>query len=722
MPAARALLARPIDAVVEGRHGDPFAVLGVHAVEGARCCCARSCPAPMRSRRRPATASRWRALEPASWRRLLRGRAREAHALSAARARTSDAQWIVDDAYAYGPVLGPLDDWLLGRRHAREALRPARRAPDRARRRGRRALRRVGAECAARLGRRRLQRLGRPPPRDAQARRHGGVWEIFVPALGRGRAVQVRDRRRGRHSCCRSRPTRSASAPSCVPATASVVRRTTDFAWTDGACIVEARARRSAARRRWPSTKCTWARGGAAQAAAGSTYDELADTLVPYVVDLGFTHVELMPVNEHPLDASWGYQPLGLVRADRALRRAGGLRALRRSLPCRRARRAARLGARALSGRSARARAVRRHRALRACRPAQGLHPDWQTAVFDFGRPEVVNYLDRQRAVLARPLSRRRAARGRGGVDALPRLFAQGGPVAAQPCTAATRISKPSRSCASLNEAVYARIPARSHRRGVDVMAAGVAADVRRGPGLRLQVEHGLDARHARLPAATRPCTGAGTRRRSRSASRTRSPRISCCRCRTTKSSTARARCSARCPAMRGRSSRRCAPTTRFMWALSRQEAAVHGTGVRAGPRMEFRVRARLDAARRSPGIAACRRWCATAIASIARERALHERDCEPAGFRWIVVDDARALDICLAARGRRRRTAGSRRREFHAGAARAAIGSACRSPDAGARSSTPTPPCTAGRNAATPAASIARRTPSTRLSAGRRR
>ena len=47
------------------------------------------------------------------------------------------------------------------------------------------------------------------------------------------------------------------------------------------------------------------------------TYDELADALVPYVADLGFTHIELMPINEHPLDASWGYQPIGLFAPTR---------------------------------------------------------------------------------------------------------------------------------------------------------------------------------------------------------------------------------------------------------------------------------------------------------------------------------------------------------------------------------------------------------------------
>ncbi len=129
--------------------------------------------------------------------------------------------------------------------------------------------------------------------------------------------------------------------------------------------------------------------------------------------------------------------------------------------------------------------------------------------------------------------------------------------------TAAARTSRRSPSCSELNAVTHGQVP------GV-IMAAEestawpgrLAPDLDRRARLRLQVEHGLDARHARLlPRAIRS-TAPTTTTSSPSACSTHSPRTSCCRSHTTRSSTARARCSRRCRATAGSSSRTFAPST----------------------------------------------------------------------------------------------------------------------------------------------------------------
>ena len=134
--------------------------------------------------------------------------------------------------------------------------------------------------------------------------------------------------------------------------------------------------------------------------------------------------------------------------------------------------------------------------------PRQGFHPDWGSFIFNYGRHEVRSFLLVERAVLARQVPRRRAARRRGRVDALPRLLAQGGRVDPEPVR---RQGEPRRDRLPrrFNEEVYRDYP------DVQTIAEESTAwpmvsrpDVRRRARLRLQVGHGLDARHAAVPGA----------------------------------------------------------------------------------------------------------------------------------------------------------------------------------------------------------------------------
>ena len=123
------------------------------------------------------------------------------------------------------------------------------------------------------------------------------------------------------------------------------------------------------------------------------SYDELADSLIPYARDQGFTHLELLPISEHPLDASWGYQPIGLFAptsrfgdpegfkrfVDRA--HARGLGVILDWVPAHFP--TDEHGLAWFDGEP-----LYEH-----ADPRRGFHPDWQTAIYDFGRREVANFL-----------------------------------------------------------------------------------------------------------------------------------------------------------------------------------------------------------------------------------------------------------------------------------------------------------------------------------------
>ncbi len=137
-----------------------------------------------------------------------------------------------------------------------------------------------------------------------------GVWELFVPRVGPGArykfAIVGPD---GTRLPDKADPlARATEAP---PATASVVADPQPFVWHDAAWM-GSRAEKQAADAPisvYEVHAASWFRPGPDLTAS---WDALAERLIPYLSETGFTHVELMPVAEHPFGGSWGYQPLGL--------------------------------------------------------------------------------------------------------------------------------------------------------------------------------------------------------------------------------------------------------------------------------------------------------------------------------------------------------------------------------------------------------------------------
>jgi 1,4-alpha-glucan branching enzyme len=137
-----------------------------------------------------------------------------------------------------------------------------------------------------------------------------GVWELFVPGIGAGTAykyqiVTASGRRVDKADPC-------GRAVELRPATASLVWDLADYAWEDGEWMTK-RASFDPASRPMSTYEVhlgSWKRAGSS-GHEWLSYRALADDLLPYVKGLGFTHIELMPVLEHPYDQSWGYQPLG---------------------------------------------------------------------------------------------------------------------------------------------------------------------------------------------------------------------------------------------------------------------------------------------------------------------------------------------------------------------------------------------------------------------------
>jgi 1,4-alpha-glucan branching enzyme len=138
-----------------------------------------------------------------------------------------------------------------------------------------------------------------------------GVWEIFIPDLADGEKYKFEIRTKNGHLLNKTDPFGIAFEP--PPQTAAVVRDISRYQWGDQSWMS---ARRGCGG--WLDQPMaiyevhlgSWARVPE-DGNRFLTYREMAHRLVPYVKDLGFTHIELLPIMEHPFSGSWGYQVLG---------------------------------------------------------------------------------------------------------------------------------------------------------------------------------------------------------------------------------------------------------------------------------------------------------------------------------------------------------------------------------------------------------------------------
>jgi 1,4-alpha-glucan branching enzyme len=379
-----------VAALVEARHADPFAVLGLHADEAGTLWVRAMLPGAtsvavvdaVRGRRVTALQCRdgaglWEAP-------IARRRHRFDYRLAVQWANGDDGRYA--DAYAFGPTIGDADLHYFGEgTHLRpytflgalpmsigavDGVRFAVWAPNASRVS-------VVGDFNAWDGRRHPMR----------SRGGGGIWELFVPhaALGERYKFEIRTRD-GRVLPLKADP--YARAAEMRPATASIVAtlpppaplppdRAAANARSAPIAIYELHA---ASWRRHPDGRLY-------------DWDELAAALPGYVRDLGFTHVELMPISEHPFDGSWGYQTPGLYAPSARFGEPEGFRRFVQACH------AQGLGVLldwvpAHFPSDAHGLAQFDGSALyEYADPREGFHKDWNTLIYHFGRHEVKNFL-----------------------------------------------------------------------------------------------------------------------------------------------------------------------------------------------------------------------------------------------------------------------------------------------------------------------------------------
>ena len=300
------------------------------------------------------------------------------------------SSWEMEDAYRFGPVLGEMDEHLIAEGTHRRLWHAL----------GAHVIEHEGAQgthfALWAPNARRASVVGDFNAWDGRRhamRRRGssGVFEIFLPGVGEGATYKFEivgaDGARVPH---KADPVGFGSQH--PPQTASVVRDLSGYGWRDDEWMASRgpRQARDAPISIYEVHLGSWRRRADGRSIS---YREAAQELVAYVRDLGFTHLELLPVSEHPFDGSWGYQPVGLYAptirfgpphefrdlVDAAHRE--GLGVLLDWVP---------------GHFPADAHGLARFDGTHLYEhadPKEGFHQDWNTLIYNYGRAEVRNYL-----------------------------------------------------------------------------------------------------------------------------------------------------------------------------------------------------------------------------------------------------------------------------------------------------------------------------------------
>ena len=383
-----------IAALLEGTHADPFSLLGVH--DGPKGAFARAVlPGAETAEAHDLAGKALGKLERIDDRGLFEGAVDGSRQPVKYRCTTGSREWWVTDPYSFGPVLGPIDDLLIAEgTHLRLFDKMGSHLIDHEGTKGVHfAVWAPNARLVSLVGDFNDWDHRRNPMRQ---RGDIGVWEVFIPDLDASHAYKYRivgsD---GTVQPLKADP--FAFASELRPKTASLTADPGkpgqgDDKWGDAAH----RAHWASVDPRREAISIYEVHPGSWQRDANGwflSWDALAEQLIPYVIDLGFTHIEFLPVSEHPYDPSWGYQttglyapsarfgdPAGFARFVDGAHRAG-LCVLIDWVPAHFP--TDEHGLAHFDGT-----ALYEHED-----PRLGFHPDWKTAIYNFGRREVASFL-----------------------------------------------------------------------------------------------------------------------------------------------------------------------------------------------------------------------------------------------------------------------------------------------------------------------------------------